>query len=177
MSQQKEGINRILFGQSCVHRVASEIMLRGHNVYFPSVDIGADIILDTGTRIQVKGTRLVTRTKRVQSTYIFQLHGFRLNSSDEGTRWRKKSNHFSAKCDAVILYGQTEQRFWIVPAIILDGKSHIVISNDIDGFRARTTSLGGIVKSYENRWDALEKPMGIHYPEMKTEIECSNILD
>jgi hypothetical protein len=148
-----EGKSNIFFGQSAVYRVASELLLRGCNVYFPSVDIGADLIIDNGARIQVKSTRLVIRTKRIQSTYIFQLHGYRLKGEGTQKTWKKKSNHFSEKCDFVVLYGQTEQRFWIVPAILLDGKSHIVISNEIPGERkCRMTGLGSVVRSYENLW-------------------------
>ena len=161
-SSQQSGINRILFGQSAVHRVASEFMLRGYNVYFPSVDIGADIILDNGIRVQVKATRLVIRASRTTGSYIFQLHGYRLNSSTEGKRWRKKSRHFSRKCDFVVLYGQTEQKFWIVPAMFLDGKSHVMLS--IEDHGNRCPSLTKTIKSFENRWDVIES---FSFPEYK----------
>lgn len=127
-TKEKVGVSKILFGQSAVLRVASEILLRGSNIYFPSVDIGADIIVANGARVQVKATKLTLRKPPAKSkSYHFQLHGFRLQGIGKEATWKRKSSHFSEKCDFVVLYGQTEQKFWIIPAAELDGHSQMEI--------------------------------------------------
>lgn len=41
-------------GQAGVYTVAAQLLLRGHNPCLPAVDIGADIVLDSGVKVQVK---------------------------------------------------------------------------------------------------------------------------
>lgn len=125
-----------LIGQGGVYRVTSELMLRGHNVLFPAVDTGADIVVDGGVRLQVKTASLSKppSNPRGQYTYHFQ------RSTKVGkVRGYTKGRRFSEECDFVVLYGIEHGRFWIVPASLLD---------DIKGLT---------MMAYEVAWEILDK--------------------
>jgi ribosomal protein L13 len=45
-------------GKAGEHSVAAQLLLRGHNPFFPAVDIGADLVIESGIKIQVKTAHL-----------------------------------------------------------------------------------------------------------------------
>jgi len=89
------------------------------------VDSGADIITDSGVKIQVKSASLYrNRTVYPNGAYWFRL----------GYRWKKVSGKlvrfervYSQECDFVVLWGVDQNRFWIVPAAELDGHKCCVV--------------------------------------------------
>src|ERR1700692_4998210 len=63
-----------LQGQAAVWRVASELAMRGHVPCFPGLDVGYDLVLDNGLRLQVKcGTLKHRETKYRNIGYCFNL--------------------------------------------------------------------------------------------------------
>lgn len=124
-------------GQVGVHRVMAELLLRGHLPYVPTVDDhGVDLMLSTGTRLQVKTSRMNhinnSSGKRDRYTYCFG----RSQYQSGGTRRSKtRPKSYSQECDFVILHGVDENRFWIVPAFMVDGHSMLEL-----GARTRTTT-------------------------------------
>ena len=104
-----------LLGQAGVFRVAAELMFRGLHVLIPAVDVGVDLYIEGGTRIQVKTSRFVYPNGKVQ---------FRLSTGYNTTstgRVKLGARIFSDYCDFVVLFNATLNRFWIVPAELLNG--------------------------------------------------------
>ena len=114
-------------GQAAVHRVVSELLLRRINVYSPSVDTGVDFICENGCRVQVKSTFEVTKHWRCpEGTYSFCLSSALVpNKRNPIQRPAKK---FSSFCDVIVLWAIKDNRFWIVPSRILDGRYSLTIS-------------------------------------------------
>jgi hypothetical protein len=135
-------ISNITFGQAAEHRVMSELLMRNIIPLRPAADIaGCDMVTDAGIRIQVKATRLLPPTghKRLPH-YSFELRCTRPNGLHKLTRFKRQ---FSAQCDFVVLWGADEDRFWVVPAAILDGCGNVHLSPiqrwkeaDTEGIRA-----------------------------------------
>lgn len=124
---------RRLQGQAGVYRVASELLLRGYNPSFPSVDVGADLVVDGGIRIQVKCAhvsygRCSTYKK---GAYWFKLLGRTAVVTGSNTIRHRAARVFSEECDFVILWGIEENRFWVVPSAHLDGHVLVVVGPDI----------------------------------------------
>lgn len=121
-----------LTGQAGVWRVASELALRGWTPHFPGVDFGYDLTIDHGTRIQVKSTQLKSYCGFKGPIYAFGLTDARPNRrvSPEALRQRyvKRMRCYSERCDFVVLHGVTENRYWIVPAVQLDGAFGIYVT-------------------------------------------------
>src|SRR6266849_2178341 len=117
-----------LQGEAGNHRVASELLLRGHNVSFHAVDMGVDLVADDIVRIQVKSAHMVAvpRYASSQPSYAFFLiRGPR--AVGQGKSLKSEPRIFSKKVDFVILWGIEENRFWIVPAQLLDGRHSITV--------------------------------------------------
>lgn len=85
---------------------------------FPSVDHGYDLEVEGGVRIQVKSAHL-----SFNRPYKYGAYMFRLRQSVYGRYDRKPV--FSDKNHFVVLWGIEENRFWIVPAHLLDGKGGV----------------------------------------------------
>lgn len=103
-----------LTGQAGVMRVASELMVRGENVLFPQVDTGVDLLTGHGLRVQVKSAHLNNRYGRLG--YALTL-GWRQRGSKQTPARRRP---YSEEVDYIVIWGIDEDRFWIVPAAVLD---------------------------------------------------------
>jgi hypothetical protein len=123
-------------GQAAVYRVVSELILRGFNVALPCVDDhGVDIYAD-GIRIQVKSAYSRFNHVYTQGAYWFKLtHGAIVTGGN--TIRKRGGRQFSAQCDFVIFMGIDEQRFWIVPAAMLDRTTLVTLFLGPDGFHKR----------------------------------------
>jgi hypothetical protein len=124
--------NRARFvGQAGVYRVAAELLLRGLNPRFPSVDCGADIEVDGGVRIQVKMAHLRYNAKTYpQGAYWFKFHRNPIVTGSANIR-KRGPRVFSEECDFVVLHGAEQLRYWIVPASILDNCSLVVVGPEV----------------------------------------------
>jgi len=154
--------NSVLQGQAAVYRVAAELMFRGVRVAMPCCDDrGVDLIALPSVRVQVKSTYL-RHHHRVypQGAYWFKFTHGPVVSGNHTIR-KRGVRQFSAECDFVVLVGIDQGRFWIVPAVILDGKSLCVVGPDACGTdQPRSVATGRFalvrqIRECEGRWDYL----------------------
>jgi len=116
----------LTLGQAGVYRVMAELLLRGHRPYIPAVDDhGVDLALSTGVRIQVKTARLHTRKNWPRKPIYHLTFGWAQIGRTHIPIRRKKN--YSSECDFLIIYGVDENRFWIVPSFLLDGRTCLML--------------------------------------------------
>lgn len=128
MTKSYTSISSLEQGQAGVYRVLSELILRGHCPYVPSADTGVDILLESGLRIQVKSTRRESAHWRLSpGTFSFSLCGAK--SIRKGGVYVRPARVFSDFCDFLVLWAIEPDRFWIVPAQVLNGRHTAVISS------------------------------------------------
>jgi len=147
-------------GQAGVYQVASQLLLRGVNVYFPAVDSGVDLVTDSGIRIQVKMTHLARRARRDQQIYAGGAYWFhfmqrKVVKGGKGLM-TVRGRDFASECDLVVLWGVDHNRFWIVPACELAECQCTVLAGVHNGAYKRATrpdSRAQKIMNFENRWD------------------------
>lgn len=158
--------NTILQGQAGVYAVASKLILYGFNPMFPAVDLGADIILDNGLRLQVKTARLTFpkcgRRNGYGGNYLGGAYGFSVRRGEwlgKTKGYGRSRKGYSEVADFFVLWGIEENRFWIVPTSIKNrtiwfgkfdhpnGSKNVSYTNTLKMNR---------VAQYENRWDLLD---------------------
>ena len=100
----------LLKGQAGVHRVASELLLRGIRPYFPTVDDGVDLFTDTGCGLQIKVATLVL------GRYHYNLK--RWKTPKAGTRKQLYVGLHKAVTH-LVAWGLNDDCFWIIPRNIL----------------------------------------------------------
>ena len=118
-------------GQAGVHRVMSELILRGHVPWTPAYDsAGVDLIVDGSVRLQVKTTmRALPERKYNGRTWVAGALVFSVGHTHyEKGRLKTIPRVFSKQCDLVVLWAIEPNRFWIVPAHILDGRHSFSIA-------------------------------------------------
>ena len=113
-----------LTGKAGEHVVTGQLMLRGVNVYWPSVDRGCDLLTESGCRIQVKTSHMCSTPKALaihgEGSYFFPLpRTRRIAVSDNKARTIAKPL-FVENCDVVVFWGVETNRFWVVPAELCD---------------------------------------------------------
>ena len=120
---KRELYSRHSDGKAGELRVASELIRRGVVVALPMIDLGYDLLLESGVRIQVKTCHrrplghgkllnyfLLPSVRRVANTQSYK------NLYD-----RKPSDEY----DFCVAWGVDEDRFWVIPASLLDGKRSV----------------------------------------------------
>lgn len=105
-------VGRMMIGQAMVYRVASELLLRGHVPYFPSVDSGVDILVDNGLRLQVKARTLYMGHPQ----YVSGAYPFSTKENCRKGKWANRKRDWSKVCDFIIYVGIDEMRYFVVPA-------------------------------------------------------------
>lgn len=128
---QHKGLSTII-GMAGNLRVASELMLRGFDVSSPYVDSGIDLYVNGIVRIQVKTAHIFTKqfSTGQQPCYNFFL-ARGPKAKGKGISTKSERRKFSDKCDFVILFGIEQNRFWIVPAALLDNRMSISLGPDV----------------------------------------------
>lgn len=121
-------------GQAGVYAVASNLLLRGINVMFPAVDSGIDLVAEGGIRIQVKSSRLSVNKGMPVPAYHFNLSSWAAGADG---KWKRRSRSWSEVVDYLVFWGIDENRFWIVPAMLI-GKNvqHVQIASVTQVMRA-----------------------------------------
>lgn len=144
-------------GQQGVHRIVSELIGRGYEPYLPVIDTGIDVLLGSGVRLQVKTTQRPTKHWRQAGRFCFTLA---TSQSIVKKQYVKgKSRKFSEEVDFVILHAVEANRFWIVPAAILDNRNTVTFADgqeqwkDINLTEAKRMRDEGM--SYQGIADAL----------------------
>lgn len=149
-----------LQGQAAVYQVASQLALRGHVVMFPMLDVGYDLQLENGLRLQVKSST-IRWTKGVNYPYGAYAFGVRRGAWDSAEKKYKKSTlrSYSEIADFFVLWGIDENRFWILSTqdkrsvIWFNRKGFESTSPNRRVFNKRVeTRLGEM----EDRWDLLD---------------------
>lgn len=135
--------NNLKLGKATEMRVASEILLRGHNVFFPMVDDGIDIILENDLRIQIKGAtgRFLDKDK-VSLGYTFSFRSWKRSRDSH-------EPHNLDRIDFVILWAIGADLFYIIPSVEIRGKYTVRVTPH--GKRRKSTYTKWI-----NRWDLLD---------------------
>ena len=147
MRHMNNTTNAIVIGQTGVHRVVAELLKLGVSPYLPVVDHGIDILLCGGVRLQVKTTQRPLTHWRQAGRLSFTL------AHCQTIRQRKyvscAARKFSEQCDFVVLYAMEANRFWVVPAHVLDGRWTLSIGSqsqwrDLDVNAARLLREQGL---------------------------------
>lgn len=149
-----------LQGQAAVWQVASQLALRGHNVYFPGLDEGCDLLMDNGLRLQIKSATLQNPkgANYRNGAYTF---GLRRGAwlSDKKRYERSTLRTYAEVTDFFVLWGIDENRFFIVPtshkgqSIHFGRRGYQSLSNNRSKFDYVSAER---VAEYEDRWDVLD---------------------
>ena len=110
----KQAPQNLLVGQAGVWRVAAELARRGVNPLFPGVDHGYDLSTDGHCRIQVKSAGLRKNRSTPKGAYWFKFWQSSIVSGRNNIRHRG-ARDYSLCADVVVLWGMTEDRFWVLP--------------------------------------------------------------
>src|ERR1700690_2474431 len=128
-------------------QVASQLLLREHNSSFPEVDTGYDVKAESGCRIQVKSAHLTQReaTLKTYGEPVYTFHFQRDKAVISGVKNAKMraKKMFVEHCDVVVFWGIDTNRFWIVPApvveeiqIVVLGPTHLrTYAKDLDDMK------------------------------------------
>lgn len=145
--------------QAAVWTVAAQLALRGHVPLFPGLDVGYDLVLDNGLRLQIKSSMIKHQAKQ---NYPFGAYGFQLlrGAWDSNAKKYKRSNlrPYSEVADFFVLWGIDENRFFILPtanagkAIWFGRKGFESKSNNRKVFGKITEQR---LVDMEDRWDLL----------------------
>ncbi len=141
-------------GQAGELRVASELLLRGHEVFLTFAGSGADLVLGTGKKIQVKTASRIPKGKFGRSEYMFTF-----------MHWSKKKFNILDDIDYVILWCLGTDLFYIIPSEKVKGKWNIRINpvTNATEWKSRTNNRfkNGYklfnYREYENKWDILSR--------------------
>lgn len=163
MLEQKH--SSIVLGQRGEYRVIDELLVRGFVPCMPAVDIGFDLVLPSGVRIQVKSSKLVTRDgyRYKQKVYQFMLSQRRTlhrGSKSIKQEYAARLRRFSDVCDFVILWGSDEDRFWIVPSKLMDNRGQVIVGGKP---RWRDIDMVKVAALQENGWTQrqIAKELGV----------------
>jgi hypothetical protein len=157
------GLGLPLVGQAGVFAVASKLALHGHNVLFPAVDEGYDLMLSNGLRIQVKSCRLMflSRKKYQAGLYSFSLRRKMYDPTGQN-RLSRMMKPYSEVADFFVLWGVEEDRFWILPTSTknqrIDFARKDSISTNINiGLQTHWQKVAKAKEeAMEERWDLLD---------------------
>lgn len=135
-------------GKAGEYRIASELLLRGHNPSISVVDEGVDIILENGIKIQIKTTNNPLKNDKYQISLRGPNH---FNGN-------KNRTAYSLKSDFTIVWLIKINIFYIIPSAVLVGKKSV-------DFNTNTN----FHKPYINNWDVLNiSPAGAYAPASPT---------
>jgi len=151
----------MLQGQAGVYRVASELMMRGMLPCMPTTDMhGVDLILESGIRIQVKTACLTTYPgKYVKPLYRFSLG--RVIFSTALGRPKNSARNYSNTTDFVVLWGADDNRFWIVPSHILDGRHSVALGTE-PWYRDLDIDKAWELKRQGRSQESIAAELGVH---------------
>lgn len=135
-------INNMAIGKAGELRVASELFIRGYEVWLSLIDSGADLIVgENHLKVQVKTAR--RRTGRWGNTYTWTFKS-----------WRQKEGHYITHplegIDFAILWAVEDNIFYIIPANFIRGRYSIVLwPNSKRGVWSRYVA-------FKDNWDSLK---------------------
>ena len=137
--------NNISLGKAGEFRVASELLLRGHEVYLATADSGVDLILGNGKRLQVKVAQLRLRDRN-NPKWQCRMYTFSFKS------WRRQGKHYAPHnlegVDYIILWAKDDNVFLVIPADRVRGKYSI-------RFNPASRKQQSEYMLFKDRWDSL----------------------
>jgi hypothetical protein len=137
---QMKKIHSVALGQAGIHRVVSELIIRGFCPFSPAFDTeGVDVMLREGVRIQVKTTALHQYSKDKQPSYNFELRSTSWTGANR--KMLRTKRDFEKECDFIVLWGVDEDKLWVIPSRVLNGKGSIRISPESRLLKANVPAL------------------------------------
>ena len=137
-------LTNLAIGKAGDLRVASELLLRGCDVFLTIVDSGSDLVLGNGKRIQVKTARRHYFTQKGEyqcSRYTFSFKA-----------WQRNEKHYKCHAlenvDFVILWAVEDDVFFIIPAEKVRGKYSVSL--------ALGRQNNSIYLAFKDKWDSLK---------------------
>jgi len=128
--------NNLALGKAGELRVASELLLRGYEIFLTVTDTGVDLILGNGKRLQVK----TARTNKYGG-YMFSLKAWR--KAGEPPKFQPFTD-----VDYLICWTVNDNTFFIIPTPLIIGRISICINPN--SARSQFTE-------FKNNWEALSK--------------------
>lgn len=125
---------RIQNGTIGEYKIASELLLRGYNIFNPSVDYGVDLKLGNGKNIQIKSSK--------NGIFYFSTSSSRNRVLKHGYGQKLEPNKLIG-VDVVVLYDTVYEKIYIVPSEKIRGLTEVNIYDDI-------------WNEYENSFDLLD---------------------
>ena len=136
-------LKNLALGKAGELRVASELLIRGYEVFRTEVDSGVDLVLGNGKRIQVKTSHAVKNPGMAgYSQYVFSFKSWRRNK-------KGYEAHLLTDVDFVILWAIEDNFFFIVPTEVVRGKYSIVL-----GFQRKREWSKYL--AFRDNWEALK---------------------
>lgn len=115
-------------GKEAELHVAAKLISKGYAPMIPMIDIGTDIVLFNGPRIQVRASSTQDYNPRIHKgtlkVYRFGLWGY--SSLENGKRTRVKRD-WSKHCDFFVFWCVNENRFFVVPQSFVGERSEVWI--------------------------------------------------
>lgn len=172
-------------------RVASELMRRGLGVALPLIDLGYDLLLEHGVRIQVRSChrRVLGHGKMLNYFLLPTVRRVANSQSYKNFYDRKPSDEY----DFCVAWGVDEDRFWVIPAILLDGKRSVSLGpeccfkdanlDQMEALRAQGKTYDQIAKetgfSQCKVWSVMtgKRTGDSRYPDTQRIRDCENRWD
>lgn len=131
ISRKELGLSTHAWGEASVLSTEVNLIRRGFKTFKPSVDDGIDLAIIQGkglVRLQVKCSSLISKIRgegEPMTYYEFSLTSVKASFGEGGVIINKRN--FSSQVDFLILHGVDEDKFWVVPAALLDDKKSATI--------------------------------------------------
>ena len=135
-------LSNLSLGKAGELRVASELLIRGYEVFQTVVDSGVDLILANGKRIQVKSAR----RSKAYANYTKYTFSFKAWHNKQGNY----TPHELTGIDFVILWAVDDNEFFVIPATKIRGKYSVILT--CHGKRQWSLYL-----PYRAQWNLLEE--------------------
>lgn len=134
-------LSNLSLGKAGELRVASELLIRGYEVFQTITDSGIDLIMGNGKKIQVKSAR---RTKSY-SNYKKYTYSFKSWHKD-GSGYKP---HELKGVDFIILWAVDNDEFFVIPATEIRGKYSVILTCNPKREWSRYTQ-------FRSQWNLLE---------------------
>ncbi len=119
--------NNLVKGKIGELKVLDKLLELGHIPSVPIVDMGFDIILENGKRLQVKTSKKRSNKTRgyAYPVYIFNTWcGRKKYRGIENKRWKLNKN----ECDYLVCYAIEDNRFYIIPIEEITTINNLIVS-------------------------------------------------
>lgn len=153
--------NPPMIGKAGELRVRAELLLRGMAAAVFDQDMGTDIVLGNGNKIQVKtATKPLLDKKAYSWRYSFSIRGTQVRNAGNGVYEKKyMKKDYKGKADFFVLWCVYDDVFYIIPEKEIGAKISIAV---VTPDRLRKYQRRNVFKStskyekYKNNWELLK---------------------